>query len=318
MYVYYIQSIEDRFYPEDDALNRVMVKMSYQLELAMICNSLWSARHLAHQFVMDYHPFILYNGVNKSILYPDREENPGKHPPLRILVEGPLSIEFKRVKESLELCRSVKSERPNVEVWYLGRKENHQAYSWVDKIFFQIPEESIRKIYSNSDVLFKMSTIESLPLPHIEMMVCGGTVVSCKATGVEEICTHEKDSLLVELDDFSTAKSYLLDLYDHPEKLQSLKQNALLRAKDWPDISTQVNTLQSFFMAFQENPVWQRQSQTLHLKSALYFELYTAMKEIERELRYYKEHFPVLKNDYETIIHSKRFRFINALANWLK
>ena len=52
------------------------------------------------------------------------------------------------------------------------------------------------EIYNQCDVLLKMSKVEGVFGPPLEMMACGGTCVVGNVSGYDEYCVHEKIVLL--------------------------------------------------------------------------------------------------------------------------
>ena len=59
------------------------------------------------------------------------------------------------------------------------------------------------------DVLIKMSRVEGFFMPPLEMMACGGTVLTGKVTGYNEYVVDGYNGLVVEQGDVESAKKKL-------------------------------------------------------------------------------------------------------------
>ncbi len=65
----------------------------------------------------------------------------------------------------------------------------------------KIPVESTPVIYRSCDVLLKLSKVEGMFGPPLEMFHCGGTAITYDVTGSEEYLVSGRNSLVVPMDD---------------------------------------------------------------------------------------------------------------------
>ena len=113
-YVYFVQSIESRFYDVNDRLLRAAVDATYDASLGYITEATWIGDYLTRMHGHDV--AIAPNGVDKEIYCPsgpayfERDRNK-----LRVLVEGPVDAEFKNVPASIRLAREGGAD----EIWLL-------------------------------------------------------------------------------------------------------------------------------------------------------------------------------------------------------
>jgi hypothetical protein len=147
---------------------------------------------------------------------------------LRILVEGPLNAAFKNVKRTIELCR-----RANVgEIWLLTSSKI-DSMTGVSRVFSQVSISEVPKIYRSCDVLVKLSYVEGMFGPPLEMFHCGGTAIVYDVTGFDEYIKHNINALVAKTNDEESVIRYLHLLHDDRELLSQLNAGANETAKQW-------------------------------------------------------------------------------------
>ena len=119
------------------------------------------------------------------------------------------------------------------EVWCLSSNGRPQAGWRCDRFFHAVPKAELRQIYSSCDVLLKMSRSEGFFLPPMEMMACGGTVVTGKVNGYDEYIVHGRNGLVVEQGDVAAARASIQRLIDDRELLEQLKARGRETAAQW-------------------------------------------------------------------------------------
>ena len=96
-----------------------------------------------------------------------------------------------------------------------------------------MPPADCAKIYRSCDVIVKLSYVEGMFGPPLEMFHCGGTTIVYDVTGHDEYIEHEKNGLVVKTDDDDKVVEYINKLKDNPRYLNKLKKEALVTAKNW-------------------------------------------------------------------------------------
>jgi hypothetical protein len=81
----------------------------------------------------------------------------------------------------------------------------------------------------------KLSLVEGMFGPPLEMFHCGGTVIVYNVTGFDEYIKHGENALVAELGNEDTILEYLKMLRDDPRLLERLKIGALSTATRWHD-----------------------------------------------------------------------------------
>ncbi|MDR6234273.1 glycosyltransferase family 4 protein [Pseudomonas oryzihabitans] len=228
-YCYFVQSIESRFYSEDQVVLRNLVELTYSLDLNFITEATWIKNYLQDEF--EKVAKLVKNGIrkdyfNNSVLATSPRV-PGK---LRVLVEGPLGVSFKNTELAVELCRASQAD----EIWLVTSTEIG-AYPGVDRLFSRVPISRIGEIYASCDVLIKLSTVEGMFGPPLEIFHTGGTSISYDVTGYDEYIEHERNGLV----SFSRNNQEIIDFIDKLKKdelyLSKLKKEAIATAEAWPD-----------------------------------------------------------------------------------
>lgn len=231
-YVYFVQSIESRFYPEQDKALRNLVDLTYSLPLNFITEATWIKDHLQTHYHQD--ALLVRNGINKSwfneAIIPEAPRVPGK---LRVMVEGPLNVSFKNTELAIALCRQSQAD----EVWLVTSTETG-AYPNVDRLFSRVPVSKIGALYASCDVLVKLSTVEGMFGPPLEIFHTGGTSISYDVTGYDEYIGHGVNGLVSFSRSNQEIVNFINRLKANPQELAALKKNALKTADNWPDWET--------------------------------------------------------------------------------
>ena len=84
-------------------------------------------------------------------------------------------------------------------------------------------------------MLLKLSTVEGMFGPPLEMFHCGGTSIVYDVTGHDEYIVHGRNALVARKHDEAAVRGYVRRLKETPEFLQGLKAGALKTAQSWPD-----------------------------------------------------------------------------------
>lgn len=228
--VYLVQSAEARFYVDgDDTQFAGMAELTFTFGLPVITIATWLQIYLAFQHKTP--SFLVHNGIDKSIFNSEgvREEELPRSG-LRVLVEGSVEPAMKGVAEAVAAARASGCE----EVWLLT-PSHVSSYPGCDRVFSRIPAWQTAEIYRSCHVLLKMSHVEGMYGPPLEMFHCGGTVVTYDVTGHEEYVRHEHNGLVVPVGDTRAAAEALIRLGQDRRLLGALRENALATAAGWPN-----------------------------------------------------------------------------------
>ncbi|MGA2031493.1 MAG: glycosyltransferase [Thermoguttaceae bacterium] len=224
---YFVQSDESRFYPGDERL-RWAALATYELDLELITIAKWLQRQLEERFGRPAH--YLPNGIDPTMFHPADPVAPkGRRP--RVLLEGPIDIPFKGMKNAFQAVAGL-----DCEVWCASSAGRPQPGWRCDRFFQKVPQHHMKHIYSSCDIFLKMSEVECFFLPPLEMMACGqGACVLGDVTGIDEYGVDGVNALVVERGNVNAARNAVQRLMDDAELRRRLIAGGLATARqfDW-------------------------------------------------------------------------------------
>ncbi len=237
-YAYFVQSIETRFFEEPDPTNyntkdigvwQEICEKTYSYALPIITEAAWIQDYIYRKY--NNYPQLVRNGIRKDIYTAKGKavapREPGR---FRVLVEGPVDVAYKNVPSSIRLAKEAGVD----EIWLLTSSAVDQ-YEHIDRVFSQIPIHETPEIYRSCDLLLKLSYVEGMFGPPLEMFHCGGTALVYDVTGHDEYIIHDQNSYVVARDEEEEVIRFLRHLKENPLELERLKQGALQTASEWPD-----------------------------------------------------------------------------------
>lgn len=228
-YAYFVQSIESRFYDESEKPLKQLVESTYRLPLHIITEATWIRDYLKSE--CNQSAYLVKNGIRKDIYSPQGKKVADRDPTkLRVLVEGPVDVGFKNVPKTIDLCKSSKAD----EIWLLTSSPV-DSYPGVDRVFSRVPIFETAHIYRSCDVIIKLSYVEGMFGPPLEMFHCGGTSITYNVTGHDEYIVSGVNGLVANRDDDKQVVKFINMLKENPDKLNELKKNALQTAEQWND-----------------------------------------------------------------------------------
>lgn len=262
-YVYFVQSIESKFYKDNEQGVKMLAEMTYMLDMKVITEATWIKEYLAKYGVDAY---LVHNGIRKDIFALEGDTyKKGKG--LRVLVEGPVDVDFKNVPKTINLVKQSDAD----EIWLLTSSKI-DSYPGVDKVFSQVPPVDCAKIYRSCDVIVKLSYIEGMFGPPLEMFHCGGTAIVYDVTGHDEYIEHNKNGLVVKTDDDEKVVEYINKLKHDSKLLNKLKKGAIATAKSW--VSWEESSMNFYKTVKKLNEMPSVTQEVLETKSKFFFDVY--------------------------------------------
>ena len=235
-YLYFSQCDERLFYEIQDP-TRFWVEQTYTLNrLPIIASAQFLAKRYETEFGADTH-YLPY-GMDLKKFNPSGRRKEEK---VRVLIEGAGLAKIKRVSDAFRAIQGI----PNIEVWYVTY-DGHVEPEWkADCVFRSVPYSEMPEIYRSCDILLKLSEVESFGLPNLEMMACGGAVITSNFTGHEEYAQDGKNAFVVKIGDVEAARKQLLKLILNRKTLNQFKQEGLATAnlRNWDTLTPDLNTV---------------------------------------------------------------------------
>ena len=280
-YHYFVQSIESRFYPENDWAGRSCAELTYGFTLPIITEATWIQRYLADKY--GHTPLLARNGIRKDIYLPTGQAiAPREKGKLRVLVEGPLGVFFKNVERTVELALESVAD----EVWLLTSTPAVKDYPGVDRTFCCVSISECAEIYRSCDVILKLSYVEGMFGPPLEMFHCGGTAIVYDVTGHDEYIRHGVNAIVVARDDEEGVLHALQDLKYKAGLYDRLCEGAIQTASAWPSWESSSKLFAEKFLGPQSSPG--ESAETLRRIGRLaksWFENHRHLQRVEKELR---------------------------------
>lgn len=226
---YFVQSIESKFYPIEEKPLRALVEETYDFRISMVTEAKWIKKYLKERY--DKEATLAPNGVRKDIygltgdcIATKDDENP------RVLIEGPFGVPFKNTALAVRLAKKAGAK----EVWVLTSTPV-VSLPGVDRVFSRVPMFETAKIYRSCDVLVKLSTVEGMFGPPLEIFHCGGTSVVFDVTGHDEYIVNNKNSLVVSSGELSLVVEKISEILTDTCLRKRLIDGAINTASKWPD-----------------------------------------------------------------------------------
>jgi glycosyltransferase involved in cell wall biosynthesis len=234
VYGYLNQSLESRFHREPHY--KLLNRCTYGLPLLMVTEARWLA-----EFIQGVQPAarVLYvrNGLSREY-FPRATAVPRRVGPLRVLVEGPWAVPFKGVPETFGVLREAHEAGVEFEAGWLtsdAAGARPEIGDHAVEVHERVPIDRVRGVLGRYDVLLKLSHVEGMYGPPLEMFSQGGTAITYTVTGSDEYMVHGHNGLLVEPFNRRAIVGYLRILAADPAFLRRLRENALATAAAYPD-----------------------------------------------------------------------------------
>jgi len=251
-YGYFVQSIESRFYPADELPLQALVDSTYHLPVSYVTEATWIRAHLLKYFGQS--AALVRNGIRKDIYQPSGStvaaRQPGKP---RILVEGHFGVSFKNTALAIRLTHEAGAK----DIWVL----TGSPVGWIPKasrVFSRVPMVATPEIYRSCDILVKLSTVEGMFGPPLEMFHCGGTAVVLDVSGHDEYIVDGLNSRVVSRSNVDGVVDAIRVLLNDADLLQQLKNGAHQTAEDWPSWSESSAQFHAWVTACLEDPAVDR------------------------------------------------------------
>ncbi len=228
-YAYFVQSIESRFYPESERPLRAMVDATYRLPIEYVTEATWIQQYLKENYGQD--ATLVLNGIRKDVYTPSgkfiqvrsERESP------RVLVEGHFGVSFKNTALGIRLAREAGAK----DIWVLTGSPVSRLPN-VSRVFSRVPMVKTAEIYRSCDILVKLSTVEGMFGPPLEIFHCGGTAIVFDVTGHDEYIVNGLNACVVPAGDVDGVVAALRTLISDHGELLRLQRGALQTADKWP------------------------------------------------------------------------------------
>jgi len=226
--VCFLQSFEQRFYHRDELVEQLGAEAILALPVDFIVVAGWM-RELLLELRPEANVVHVPNGVDAEVFAVPQSERGDR--PLRVLIEGQPSLWFKGVQDAVQATRAM--DEP-AELTLLALDPPMAEGLDVDRIVGDLDPSEVAALYAETDVLVKLSRVESLGLPPLEAMYAGLPSVVTPFTGHEEYLEHGVNGIVVGFDDLAGTARWLDLLAGDRALLERLSGGARATAAAWP------------------------------------------------------------------------------------
>jgi hypothetical protein len=228
-YAYFVQSIESRFYPSSEKPLRALVETTYRFPIEYVTEATWIQTTLTENF--NRQTALVRNGIRKDVYSLSgavSAPRPTSKQP-RILVEGHFGVSFKNTALGVRLAKEAGAR----DIWVL----TGSPINWlpgVSRIFSRVPMVKTAEIYRSCDILIKLSTVEGMFGPPLEIFHCGGTAVVFDVSGHDEYIVDGKNAVVIPTGNTDEVVKTLKKLISDRSELSRLQEAAYETANTWP------------------------------------------------------------------------------------
>jgi hypothetical protein len=238
-YVWFAQSIEDRFYAADNPIGAIAAA-AIEVPIAVITEAIW-----IHDVFRAINPrrtvAIARNGIDKEI-FSETDRPPSlRGESLRVLIEGPLGSFTKDVESSI---RGALTAQTDIRISHVATAESFCSDPRYSALTVSLSFQEMADAFQTHDVLVKTSRVEGMYGPPLEAFHCGCVVVTTPVTGHEEFIVDGVNSIVVGWDDPEAIGAALDQLNRDRALLDHLKNSSRETAKAWPSLSESTSEFQ--------------------------------------------------------------------------
>ncbi|HEX8743762.1 MAG TPA: glycosyltransferase family 4 protein [Thermoleophilaceae bacterium] len=227
----FLQSVESRFYEERHFHERLAAEQVLALPVGYVTVARWIGDLLA-ALRPDAPCAVVRNGIDKDVFRPPAAAaGPPPGGPLRVLVEGQPSLWFKGVQDGVAAVRAMSEP---VEATVVASDPAAAGALEGMRVVGGLDPAGMAALYSEHDVLLKLSRVEGLPLPPIEAFHVGVPAVLAPFGGHDEYLDHGRNGLVAGHDDLPGTARALDGLARDRGRLAELSAGALATAAGWP------------------------------------------------------------------------------------
>ncbi len=219
----------------DKDLNKVMSTMLHDFD-EITAVSKFLANKSVEVFNLENMPKVIYNFVDTDLFRPLEKERKNRNENEVIITHASNFREVKNPVFLTEVFAEAVKEIPDMKLQLVGEGPlKRKVYTIakkrgiLDKISFMGIRKDLYRIFGLTDFVAVPSKKESFGLVVAEAMSTSTAVWASNIGGIPEVCRHEKEGFLFELNNFNEALDYMLILAEDKKKRRKLGKNGRKR-----------------------------------------------------------------------------------------
>lgn len=222
--LYLVQSDERLFYEDSHVKEQVAATYNLNYEYVTVAKWISDMLHIEFSKASSYIP----NGLDTNVFFPGEALEPKRQGRLRVLIEGPISVPFKGVKDAYEAVSGL-----DCELWIVSSHGEPDKRWKYDRFFSSVSQLDMRSIYCSCDILVKLSRVESFSYPPLEAMACGCAVVIGEVSGGIEYANDGDNVIVVPQGNINQARNEVTRLLHDDEFRKRLVKSGYETVKLW-------------------------------------------------------------------------------------
>jgi glycosyltransferase involved in cell wall biosynthesis len=228
---YHMQHFETIFF--EDPQMKKFISDTYFLPIYKIANSSWLRDKLLE---LTGHNFKVVNpAIEHEYFYPRIKEMKKERETVdKINIVALGKGGWKNAVGIYNAVKNVKTSgcNKNIVLHYFGHTPPKSIpFDGKFTVFHKdLSDGDLALLYSDSDIQITFSTAESFPLPPLEAMACGSSVITTPY-GTEDYAVNEENALIVEPNNVDMLTQKIKTLVDNEELRNKLRENGIKTAK---------------------------------------------------------------------------------------
>ena len=218
---------------------------TYRKPFCKIVISSWLQQILKYKFDQDSH--LLVTPVDRKQFYCDQKT--WNEPPKICLLHH--NYDWKGYAEGINAIRHLKEKKIEFKLTVFGEKLKDPDLLFKSAGFnfeyhYRPVGESLRKIYSVSDIYLCPSWYEGLGMPSMEAMACRCALVTADTGGSRDYAIHQKTALVSPMRDFATLTKNLISAVKNVSLRRKLSESGYQKILEFK-WDTNIDRLEKWF-----------------------------------------------------------------------
>jgi len=231
---FYIIQHDERLYHS----SREEADKTYKMPFEQIVVSSWLREIMKEKFGKEAH--LLLNPIDREQFKPlgrtfDKVS-------IRILLLDH-DYEWKGTKEGVEIVNELKEKYQNAKLILFGARRKEPPYKY-DEYYYNLPQNKLAWLYSNSDIYLCPSWDEGSGLPSMEAMACKCALVTYDNGGSRDYAFDGKTAMVAERRNVEMLKAKLEELIRNPELRKKIAEDGYRQIMSMPTWEEQTTKLE--------------------------------------------------------------------------
>lgn len=217
------------------------VDLAYRCKNVKIVCADW----IKDMFLRDYgvEAKVLTNFMDKKLFHKINREKDERE--IRVLLLDH-TYEWKGTREGVEVVQDLKKKYKNLKLILFGTRKKNSGYP-CDEYYYNLPQEKLAWLYSNSDIFLCPSWDEGYSLLSTEAMACGAALVAYGTGSARHYAFDGETAMVAERKNVESLKEKLEVLVRDSNLRRKIAQGGYEFAQKMPTSYEQAKKMEKFF-----------------------------------------------------------------------